>query len=60
MVVFAIVRFHQLMEKHGETESPTQELLRDTPSILNVLLWVCVVTYILYTQPGSRLLCGMS
>lgn len=58
MIVFAIVRFHQLMEKKGDTESPTQELLRDIPSLLNVLLWVAVVIYILYTQPGSGLLCG--
>ncbi len=58
MIVFAIVRFHQLMEKHGKTESPTQELLRDTPSILNVILWIVAVIYILYTQPGSTLLCG--
>lgn len=58
MIVFAIVRFHQLMEKKGETESPTQELLRDIPSLLNVLLWLLAVIYILYTRPGSSLLCG--
>ncbi|MCB9637712.1 MAG: decaprenyl-phosphate phosphoribosyltransferase [Myxococcales bacterium] len=52
-VVFAIVRFLQLIERGARTESPTQELLRDIPSLLNALLWVLVVIYILYTQPGK-------
>ena len=52
--VFAIVRFLQLIERGARTESPTQELLRDIPSLVNVVLWVCAVIYILYAQPGTH------
>ena len=60
-VVFGIVRFLQLIERGAKTESPTQELLRDIPFLLNLFLWVAVVIYILYTQPGrdSLLLRGI-
>lgn len=54
-IVFAIVRFQQLIERGAMSESPTQELLRDVPSLLNVILYVIVVVYILYYQPGKEL-----
>lgn len=57
MIVFGIVRFLQLMERGVHTESPTQELLKDIPSLFNVILWVLAVIYILYFRPGSDLLC---
>ncbi len=55
-VAFGIVRFLQLIEKGASTESPTQELLKDIPSLVNVVLWVAAVIYIIYFQPGKSLL----
>ncbi|HAA57971.1 MAG TPA: decaprenyl-phosphate phosphoribosyltransferase [Myxococcales bacterium] len=55
-IVFAILRFLQLIQRGVKTESPTQELLRDIPSLLNVVLWVVAVIYIIYFQPGHELL----
>lgn len=55
-VVFGIVRFLQLIQRGAHMESPTQELLRDIPSIANVILWVVVVIYIIYVQPGGTTL----
>jgi 4-hydroxybenzoate polyprenyltransferase len=54
-VVFAIVRFLQLVGRGAQMESPTQEILRDIPSILNVVLWAAVAVYIIYgsTITGS-------
>ncbi len=56
MIVFGIVRFLQLVERRPHSESPTQELLRDIPSIINVMIWVGAVIFILYYQPGKNLL----
>ncbi|MEM1008087.1 MAG: decaprenyl-phosphate phosphoribosyltransferase [Myxococcota bacterium] len=53
-IVFGITRFLQLIERGARTESPTQELLRDLPSILNGIFWVIVVVLILYTGLGQN------
>ena len=51
-VAFGIVRFLQLVSgKAGrgvKAESPTQEMLRDVPFVLNLVVWVIVVVAIVY------------
>ena len=49
---FGIVRFLQLVSGHAgrgiRAESPTQEMLRDVPFVLNLMLWVVVVAAVVY------------
>ena len=51
-VVFGIARFLQLVNGRAgrglKAESPTQEMLRDVPFVLNLVLWVAVVVAIVY------------
>jgi decaprenyl-phosphate phosphoribosyltransferase len=47
-VVFGVVRFLQLVAGRPRSESPTQEMLRDTPFVLNLVLFVIEVLAILY------------
>jgi len=47
-VVFGVVRFLQLVAGRPRAESPTQEMLRDTPFVLNLILFVIEVVAILY------------
>jgi 4-hydroxybenzoate polyprenyltransferase len=50
--VFGIARFLQLVNGRAgrglKAESPTQEMLRDVPFVLNLVLWVVVVVAIVY------------
>lgn len=46
--LFGIVRFLQLVAGRPRSESPTQEMLRDTPFVVNLILWVLEVVVILY------------
>jgi 4-hydroxybenzoate polyprenyltransferase len=50
--VFGIARFLQLVGGRAgrglRAESPTQEMLRDVPFVLNLVLWVAVVVAIVY------------
>lgn len=46
--LFGIVRFLQLVAGRPRSESPTQEMLRDTPFVVNIILWVIEVVVILY------------
>ncbi len=50
--VFGIARFLQLVSGRAgrglRAESPTQEMLRDVPFVLNLVLWVIVVVAIVY------------
>ncbi|MEZ4298373.1 MAG: decaprenyl-phosphate phosphoribosyltransferase [Polyangiaceae bacterium] len=46
--LFGIVRFLQLVAGRPRSESPTQEMLRDTPFVVNLILWVIEVIVILY------------
>lgn len=55
--VFGIVRFLVLVSGRAgrgtKAESPTQEMLRDVPFVLNLVLWVVVVVAIVYRlKPG--------
>ncbi len=46
--IFGVVRFLQLVVGRPKAESPTQEMLRDVPFVLNVILWVLEVIALLY------------
>lgn len=46
--LFGVLRFLQLVEGRPKAESPTQEMLRDTPFVLNLVVWVIEVIFIVY------------
>jgi 4-hydroxybenzoate polyprenyltransferase len=46
--VFGVLRFLQLVVNRPKAESPTQEMLRDVPFVLNFVLWVLEVVGLLY------------
>lgn len=46
--VFGVFRFLQLVAGRPKAESPTQEMLRDVPFVLNLVMWVAEVIIILY------------
>jgi hypothetical protein len=46
--LFGVIRFLQLVRSRPKAESPTQEMLRDTPFMLNVTIWVIEVIAIVY------------
>jgi decaprenyl-phosphate phosphoribosyltransferase len=46
--LFGVVRFLQLVAGSPKAESPTQEMLRDVPFVLNVVLWVIEVIAFVY------------
>jgi 4-hydroxybenzoate polyprenyltransferase len=55
MPVFGLLRFLHLVRHRPHAESPTQEILRDVPFVVNVILWVLVVTVIVYkVQPMAH------
>lgn len=45
---FGVFRFLQLVGGRPKSESPTQEMLRDTPFVLNLVLWVIEIIVIVY------------
>jgi decaprenyl-phosphate phosphoribosyltransferase len=46
--IFGVVRFLQLVAGRPKAESPTQEMLRDVPFVLNLVLWVIEMIAFLY------------
>lgn len=46
--LFGVVRFLQLVGGRPKAESPTQEMLRDSPFVLNLVLWVVEVVFLVY------------
>jgi 4-hydroxybenzoate polyprenyltransferase len=46
--LFGVFRFLELVGGRPKAESPTQEMLRDTPFVLNLVLWVIEVVTIVY------------
>jgi 4-hydroxybenzoate polyprenyltransferase len=46
--LFGVLRFLQLVATRPKAESPTQEILRDTPFMMNLVLWVIEVIAIVY------------
>jgi decaprenyl-phosphate phosphoribosyltransferase len=52
--VFGVIRFLQLVVSGTKSESPTQEILRDVPFMMNLVLYVIEVIVIIYqVRPGS-------
>ena len=57
--ILGIVRFLLLVNgrvgRGLKAESPTQEMLRDVPMVLNVVLWIIVVVAVVYKlRPGGQ------
>jgi hypothetical protein len=46
--LFGVFRFLELVGGRPKAESPTQEMLRDTPFVLNLVLWIVEVVTIVY------------
>ncbi len=46
--LFGVVRFLQLVRSRPKAESPTQEILRDSPFVVNLVLYVVEVVAIVY------------
>lgn len=46
--LLGVLRFLQIVNSRPDAESPTQEILRDTPFVLNVLFWIIEVVFIIY------------
>ena len=46
--VLGVGRFLQLVKGRPKAESPTQEILRDTPFMLNLVMWIIEVIAIVY------------
>lgn len=46
--LFGVARFLQLIKSRPDAESPTQEMLRDVPFVLNLVTWVIEVIVIVY------------
>ncbi len=45
---FGVFRFLHLVRSRPESESPTEEMLRDKPFLLNLVLWAVAVVVIIY------------
>lgn len=46
--LIGVLRFVQLIRSRTKAESPTQEMLRDTPFMMNLVVWVIEVIVIVY------------
>jgi decaprenyl-phosphate phosphoribosyltransferase len=46
--VFGVLRFVYLVRSRPRAESPTQEMLRDAPFMINLFVWVAIVVAIVY------------
>ena len=46
--LFGVIRFLQLVVTRPKAESPTQEMLRDVPFMLNLVAWVAEIMVIVY------------
>jgi decaprenyl-phosphate phosphoribosyltransferase len=46
--VFGVLRFMYLVRTRPKAESPTQEMLRDAPFMINLLVWIVIVVAIVY------------
>jgi 4-hydroxybenzoate polyprenyltransferase len=46
--VFGVLRFVYLVRTRPKAESPTQEMLRDAPFMINLLVWIAIVVAIVY------------
>ncbi len=48
MVLFGVFRYLYLIYQRQEKRNPTEAVLRDLPSVINVVLWGLVVVWIVY------------
>lgn len=46
--VFGVLRFVHLVRNRPKAESPTQEMLRDAPFMINLFIWIAIVVAIVY------------
>ncbi len=46
--LIGVLRFVQLTRTRTKAESPTQEMLRDTPFMMNLVIWIIEVVVIVY------------
>ena len=46
--LFGVLRFLRLVSNRGDADSPTEQMLRDIPFLVNLALWAVAVTAILY------------
>ena len=46
--LFGVIRFLQLVVSRPKAESPTQEILRDVPFMMNIVVWIIEVVFIVY------------
>jgi 4-hydroxybenzoate polyprenyltransferase len=54
--VFGVLRFVYLVRSRPKAESPTQEMLRDAPFMINLFIWVAIVVAIVYKlRPSAGL-----
>jgi 4-hydroxybenzoate polyprenyltransferase len=54
--VFGVLRFVYLVRTRPKAESPTQEMLRDAPFMINLLVWIAIVVAIVYKlRPSAGL-----
>jgi decaprenyl-phosphate phosphoribosyltransferase len=46
--VFGVLRFLHLVRSRPKAESPTQEMLRDAPFMINLIIWIGIVVAVVY------------
>lgn len=51
--IFGVIRFLQLVVSRTKAESPTQEILRDVPFMMNITIWILEVVFIVYNLRPS-------
>ena len=45
---FGVIRFMDLVRSHADSDSPTEQMLKDWPFLANLLLWAVAVVVIIY------------
>jgi 4-hydroxybenzoate polyprenyltransferase len=50
--LFGLLRFYQLVTHPHRTSSPTDEMLRDLPFLLNFMVWSVAIVLVIYVSPG--------
>jgi decaprenyl-phosphate phosphoribosyltransferase len=53
LVCWGVLRFVHIVRHRPHAESPTQEMLKDGPFVLSIVLWAVLVLWVVYKlQPG--------
>jgi hypothetical protein len=50
-VIYGILRYFFLVQKHGKGDDPGSLLMKDKPLLLNAVLWIAAVIFIIYLYP---------